>query len=76
MRFESNVVSLRILIQIYHRFQSHCDQWFHGKAISGSRSKRSVIRCPAVREVGRYSAASRCVKFSFFRIDFPLVVSI
>ena len=44
--------------QIDHRFHGDCDQSFHSKAISGSTSKRSVIRCPAVREDGRYSAVS------------------
>jgi hypothetical protein len=36
--------------QIDHRFHGDCDQSFHVKSISGSTSKRSVIRCPTVRE--------------------------
>ena len=53
---ESDVVAYST--QIDHRFHGDCDQSFHSKAISGSTSKRSVIRCPAVREDGRYSAVS------------------
>src|SRR3954454_10282756 len=62
--------------QIDHRFHGDCDQSFHSKAISGSTSNRSALRCSAAWEVGRYSAVSACVKFSFFRMVFPLKASL
>jgi hypothetical protein len=62
--------------QIDHRFHGDCDQSFHSKAIIGSTSNRSALWCSAVREVGRYSWASVCVKFSFFRMVFPLRASL